>query len=141
MDPVTWISGITALASMVKAWSEARKAGLDLEAARERVRSIRGKGLQGSYELGTSESNLAKRLIIKESLLKTLVKDIEGAGQRFEKSINDPRYTPADIDREHKVARLSICTHLNRIRDFNAGQLPQGDLKQMWTSWNCESEF
>jgi hypothetical protein len=134
MDAVTWITLVTQLAGMSKAWLEARKAGLEFDAAKKKVRSARTKPRR---KISASESDFAEGLVIRKSTLKVLIKDIEQAERRYEACFDDPRYTPADIDSETRRAKLTICTHLQRIRDFNEGRLPAGDLERSWKMWDC----
>ena len=125
MDVLAWIGGVTSLANMIKAWLEARKAGLDVDEARARVVDAVN---AGEYEVGGTEEELASGLVIDESLLEAFIEDIGKAQERFSAAINDIRYTPAQLDQEQERARVSICTHLQKIREFNDDALPTGSL-------------
>jgi hypothetical protein len=136
MDPLigVWIHTITERASMAKAWFEAQKAGLELKDAKKHVRSA----LTVTWdEVSATEADLAERLIIPESTLKVLVADIERAARRFENCLDE--CTPDEVDGEEQRARVAVCKHLQRIRDFNGGRLPPGNFEELWTSWNCQS--
>jgi len=55
------------------------------------------------------------------------------------KTINDPRYTPAEREKEEAVAQKSICVHLGKIKQYNAGAMPVSDLDRIWKSYDCEN--
>lgn len=131
---LTWITGITAVANMVKAWHDSRRSGVELEIARKQVTDA---SEEGDYIVGEAEQKVAADLVIDEGLLVAFVEDIQAAGDRFRNCINDKRYTPAQIDQEAETARTTICTHLQKVRDFNDGQLPAAGLERMWKSWRC----
>lgn len=137
MDILSWIQSVTALANMLKAWLEARKAGLDLTKARASATQAATQGVE--FTVGPTEKQFALDLIIDPTLLAAYEKDIRQAQDRFVGAINDLRYTPAQLDQEQEIARATICTHLRRLKEFNNGQLPSGSLERIWLSWRCES--
>lgn len=76
-------------------------------------------------------------MVIDQELLGKLFADIVAAKSRFAAVFTDPRYTPADIDREEERARLCVCAHLKRIREFNAGILPNIEMESLSVSFRC----
>jgi hypothetical protein len=131
MDVATWIGSVTALSEMIKVWLETKKTSIELDKARLEIAKI----VEAPKE-NNSDQNLIT--IIDPELLSELIRDIQAAMDRFAKSFNDPRYTPADIDREEERARLVVCNHLNRIRKFNGDVLPNENLIQLSKSFRCE---
>jgi hypothetical protein len=139
IDITPWIGSVTALAGMAKAWIELRRAGTDLAKSREAMNT---RTAPAGSDRNTSQSNgdgLAVKVVIDAKLLAALLADVRAAADRFSAAINDPRYTPADIDREEQRAELTVRTHINRIREFNAGQLPSEELRQLALSFRCEA--
>jgi hypothetical protein len=138
MDPSTWISAVTALGGLVKAWIDARKSGIDLEKAKVAIaeRSQQSESLAPKISKGAKPA-AGSSLVIDQELLGQLIVDINACKKRFAAAFNDPRYTPADIDREEERARLSVCTHIARIRQFNAGKLPSMELENLSQSFRC----
>ncbi len=134
----TWIAGTTALASMVKAWKDARVEGLDLIEAKLRVhhgaRPAAGKP-HAVKERATA--NLA----IHPTLLAALVGEMNSAVVRFSAVFNDPRYTPADIDREQERAKDTVCTHIRKIMECNGGVLPNEILRKLSRWFQSRSDY
>ena len=138
MDPSTWIATVTALGGLVKAWIDARKSGIDLQKAKLEI----AKQTNQSEPVTPTTPKKAEvapgsSLVIDQELLGQLVIDITASKKRFAAAFNDPRYTPADIDREEERARLSVCSHIKRIRQFNAGALPTMELENLSVSFRC----
>jgi hypothetical protein len=136
MEILAWIGGITALANMVKAWMDARKAGLDLTQAKQKVQE---QAKPAAKKTRPKKAQAAVNLVIQPTLLEELVRDINSAAERFSSVFNDPRYTPADIDREQERAKLTVCTHIKRIREFNDGVLPNDELGKIARSFQCDN--
>ena len=137
MDVLTWINGITAFANLLKAWLDARKSGLDLHKAREAATKASAENVE--FSVGRTEKELASQLVIDETLLAAYEKDIRQAQDRFIRVINNPRSTPAQLDQEKEIARVSICKHLRAVRELNSDQLGSAALERIWESWKCES--
>jgi hypothetical protein len=121
VDPIIWITSITAFANMVKALAEAHRSTTDLNQLRQVAADAKD---HGEFSLDESDIAEAQEMVISDRLLQTFVEDIENAERRFDESIEDPRYTPADVDHEEERAKRMICAHLARIRDYNNGELP-----------------
>ena len=132
MDAVAWISSVTSFAALAKAWLEARKAGLELAEARAKANEAGNRAPEVTSDLDVSN------LVISQDLLDAYAQDIRSAESRFSAAINDPRYTPAQLSQEEEIARISICTHLGKISDFNGGALPAPELVRLFSSWRCE---
>jgi len=152
MNMTDWASSITAVAGLTKAWLDVRKSGLDLTKARqemskalpvEPVKSQDAARQETSDALPVkpvnSQEPIRGELVIDEKMLAAFVQEIDGARTRFIGSINDPRYSPADIDREEQRARLVVCAHLKRIREYNAGSFPTPELANVAKSYRCDS--
>ena len=137
MDPSAWIATVTALGGLVKAWIDARKSGIDLQVAKLEIAKQARVSEQASPTSSKAAILVEGSLVIDEELLSQLVADIVAANKRFASVLNDPRYTPADIDREQESARLSACSHIERIRNFNAGVLPTKELENFCLSFRC----
>lgn len=127
MEIITWISGITAAAKLVEAWNKARKSGDEFKKVLEETNS--------KQESSVAEEKID--LVISDDLLQAFVKDINSASKRFSDCINDPRYTPAQIDQEQDIAKKSICTHLGKITELNQGILPNAELIRISKSFQC----
>ena len=138
IDITPWIGSVTALAGMSKAWLEVRKAGVELTKAREIV--VKRVTTEASAASRTVDSSTPQPVVvvIGAQLLESLVSDVRAAAERFAKAINDPRYTPADLDREQERAELTVRAHIKRIKEFNAGALPNEELRQLALSFRCE---
>ncbi len=138
MDPATWIAAVTALGGLVKAWIDAKKSGVDLEKAKLEIgNKVSLQAQQEPIEPQEFDPARRSRIVIDQELLARLVEDILAAKRRFAATFNDPRYTPADVDREEDRARLCVCAHLKRIREFNAGTLPNVELESLGISFRC----
>lgn len=80
--------------------------------------------------------------------LEANVRDIDNARVRFVEAISDETKTSKEIDEEQEVAKRSICVHLQRIRELNAGELPRKiqlndsavELRSLWLSWSRNFE-
>jgi hypothetical protein len=132
VDVAIWFGAVTALAQMVKAYHEARVAGLKREEAVQQSQEARRLD-----KLTATQSLNSMQLVISPSLLDVFIQDIKAAEDRFTNVINDPQYTPAQVDQEEARARLTICTHLERITQFNGGQLPLSQLETVSKSFGC----
>ena len=133
MDITTWITTVTAVANMLKAWMDARKSGLDFDQAKSKALSAQTAGdfSDDSPDLG--------QMTISDSLLEAYIEDISNAEKRMVASINDPRFTPAEKEKEETVAQKSICVHLGKIKQYNAGSLPSAALERIWNSYGCDN--
>ena len=129
-----WLYSLDKFADATKAYFDAKKAGLDLEERRDRVRLVQ---TQERKELSATEANLAEHLtqIIAPSTLKVLKEDIERAQKRWENRLEEGTLNKSEEQR----AVATICKHLRKIRDLNGGQFPQGDYPQTWISFGCQS--
>ena len=130
MDIVPWISAITALAGMVKAYAEAVTAGLKRE---EAVRQAERARLAES----SRRAKYPEDLIISEHVLQAYVQDIAAAEERFVEAIKDTGRTEAQISDAQQQAIEAICRHLSEIRRLNGGILPVGQLERLWRSYRC----
>lgn len=148
VDPVSvtaWIGAVTALANMIKAYRDLIRASADRRPSPEERRIIKEAG-----ETVTAEGAEVPDLIVGREELEANVRDIDNARVRFVEAINDETKTPKEIDEEQEVAKRSICVHLERIRELNAGELPRTiqlrdskvELRNLWLSWcrNFERE-
>jgi len=122
MDVLDWIKGVTAVAQMVKAIIDARKSGGDLNSSIDQIQE-------------ENETLDTHNLVIGDDLLKAFVKDISKSNQRLVNALNDPRYTPAQLDQEEEIAKKSICVHISKIEQFNGGVLPSDNLKRIKASF------
>jgi hypothetical protein len=78
-------------------------------------------------------------VVIDAKLLQALLSDVRNAADRFASAINDPRNTPADVDREQQRAELTIRTHIARTKEFSSSSLPREELEQLAVSFRCEA--
>jgi len=134
MDPTQWLAALTSLGAMATAWLEARTAHLEFETAKKEVIVA---GASAAAGAPSEEREFASELVISQDLLSALIADVEKAQTRFASVFVDVRYTPAQVDQEEQIARATICRHLQRIRDFNAGKLPGKRLEKLWDSFRC----
>ena len=134
MDVTTWVAGITSLAGMAKAWVDLKKSGTDLAKVRLEITKLEAQPQRAPDQ---SEIEGLRKTVIDQELLSTLVEDILSAKRRFYGCINDDRYTPADVDKEEARARRCVCTHLTKVRQFNAGALPSTELESLEVSFRC----
>lgn len=133
------VGSITALANMVKAWQETRKARIELNKATRQ--DIVDAANDGEFSISKAELESVQQLVISKTLLDSLVIDIQKAEDRFAKAISDVTYTPAMIDQEEQIARVTICRHLERIKQYNKEILPDGDLVRVWQSYRCDNAY
>ena len=96
VEITAWLSGITALANMVKAWMDTRKAGIELKQARQKVEQPKRRRKQ---------ARVVNKLVIDPIVFEALVGDINAAIQRFSSVFNNPLSTPAEVDREEEIGR------------------------------------
>ncbi len=135
----SWFESVAALGALVQAWKDAQESGIDLQKAKlDIANSVASRPQQPAAARSTTEAARSTGMVIDQELLGKLVADINAAKSRFAAVFTDPRYTPADIDREEERARLSVCAHLKRIRDFNAGALPSTEMESLSVSFRCE---
>lgn len=142
LEPTAWIGAVTSLAGLVKSWLEARKSGVDLEKARTELSKAKSGTSLGTLSVPlvpSAEREEVRGMVISDSLLRSLIQDIEKAQARFVACFDDPRYSPADIDKEQEIAKRSVCAHLRRIQEFNAGTLPTQALRDVCVSFRCEA--
>jgi hypothetical protein len=137
MDIATLVGSVTALANMVKAWQEVRKARVELTKAQRE--DIVEAAEDGEFTITKAELESVQQLVISKPLLDALVEDIKRAEARFAKAMLDVTYTPAMLDQEEQIARATICRHLERIKQFNREILPEGDLVRVWQSYRCDN--
>ena len=134
VDPIIWITGVTALANMVSAVADALRSNVELDSVRQAANDSLKKG---RFSIGESDIKSMEEMVISEELLQAFIEDIENAQRRFTKAINDPRYSPAEIDREEQRAQLTICEHLRRVKTYNYGRLPGSELNHVAESFRC----
>ena len=127
MDFLVWINSVTATIKLIEAWKKTRQSGIELEEALSEV----------DEEIISPE--VVSDIVISQGLLEAFIQDINEAEKRFTTCINDPRYTPAQIDQEQEIATKKICIHLGKISNFNGGILPSQWLIQVSNSFQCEA--
>jgi hypothetical protein len=132
MDVALWIGLITSLAAMVKAVSDALKAGIDLQAAK---RKALDHASEAEKPAGSKE--LARPFNVKEDLLRAYVDDIKAAHERFKRAVSDPETTLERLGDEEVIARRSICKHLAKVKELNEGRLPSTELQGVWDTYGC----
>ena len=134
MEPLAWITGITSLANMIKAWHEAKTAGLNHAQTKFKVESAKDNGM---FVVDPATAVSSRSMRIAPAILEALVRDIQNAEQRFAGVFGNPIYTPAQIDQEEDIARATICRHIQRIKDLNCGEFPSPDLARISESYRC----
>jgi hypothetical protein len=139
VDISPWIGSVTALAGMAKSWLEVRKATVDLAKARETLESRVEPAPTSTSVTGRPPDEQAIEVVIDPNMLDAFLLDVRNAANRFTNAINDPRYSPADIEREQERAQLTVRTHIARIKEFNAGILPTDELRKIAASFRCDA--
>lgn len=137
IDVSTWVAGVTSLAGVAKAWIDLKTSATDLQTAKLDLAKLTSAPAKAGAT--SAASTAIERMIIDEEILRAFVDDILSAKRRFVGCINDERYTPADIDREQERARRCVCTHLTKIKEFNAGSLPTPELETLASSFRCDA--
>lgn len=91
-------------------------------------------------EIANNPYNIAAMFLVSDTIVDGARQRVEGAEDRFARSINDPRLTPGQLDEEEVRAKWDICATLKLVRDHNEDSLPE-DLDRIWTSWSCKEHF
>lgn len=77
--------------------------------------------------------------IIDDDLLNVMNQNIKIASKRLIDAFNDPSNNNQERDKESMIARSVICRELKRIMNYNNGNLPNGELENMWISHGCNN--
>ena len=87
----------------------------------------------------TLEVDVKLLKVIDVNILNAIYDKVDNAKLRFVKALNDPRYTPADLDKEETIAGREICEALEMIKRHNRNQLPDiKALNEVWLSFRCD---
>ena len=143
-----WLATVTAFGQTLKAWFEARKAQLDLKknqraegrspiSTQEVAADVAIAAAQGVRTTATHR-RAAKSVVIPNALLVAFQKDIDAAVARFAASINDPRLSASEVDREQARAEAVVRIHIANIKKYNGGVLPTPELKEIAKSFQSE---
>ena len=124
-----FLTGISALSSVIQALKGARRKGTRLPAKKvDQVLEKPKKRKKGAVTL---------TLVIDEDRLRVILENIEEIQVRMKNTLDNPSSTDQEIDREVEIARNTICKALNTIRHLNQGVLPSKHLLKLWVSHQC----
>jgi hypothetical protein len=126
------VQSIGTLASLIKIWQTAKSRGEDVTA--EQVNRIVSAPQPSLPEI--SLRRIAQ--VIPGPILDAIRDMIRDAIERFREALSDPTNTSQEKDKEEKIARITVCRELKRIKGLNNGVLPDGVLEDYWASFGCQ---
>lgn len=127
-----FVSTISALSSVVKAITAAKKFSDDALALSERISSTR--------EPANNSVRALAATTIDDDFIKIATESIQRALDRLKKDWRDPSVTQAGKDSSLEAASYVICSELRRIKTLNGNTLPGDDrFHTLWASHKCAS--
>lgn len=127
-----FVSTISALSSVVKAITAAKKFSDDALVLSEHISKTR-----------EPENNSVRALAattIDDDFIKIATENIQRALDRLKKDWRDPSVTQAGKDSALEAASYVICSELRRIKTLNGNTLPGDDrFHELWDSHGCAS--
>lgn len=127
-----FVSAISALSSVVKAITAAKKFSDDALALSERISS--------TQEPQNNSVRALAATTIDDDFIKIATENIQRALDRLKKDWRDPSVTQAGKDSALEAASYVICSELRRIKTLNGNALPGDDrFHELWASHGCAS--
>ena len=131
-DPATIvISAISALASVIRAWSMAKKNQRKITPKQVDRAATPRKPILTNKQI----ESLSK--VISDDIFEAILEIISEAKKRFVAAIKDPSCNEQCQEREHKIAASTICKQLKRMKRLNNKQLPK-KFENLWISFQCK---
>jgi len=132
------LGALGSLAGMLSVYYGFRNRRREIRA--EEARAILAAGEKGAAAAASVQTGQKLDMVIGKGLLDSARENVVRQEHRFQGSIIDIRYTPAQKDQEARIARAEICSTLQLIKDHNNGVLPDEELDRMWTSYRCNTD-
>ncbi len=87
-----------------------------------------------------SGARLLDALVIDEGLLGDLMQQVARVQVEYRRALRAAA-TPEERRRADRWAEREVCEHLHRIRIRNGGELPLGELQDVWRSYGCAEAY
>lgn len=125
------ISGISALASVIRAWNSAK----------QKKRKITPKQIDRAATprkpILTEKQIESLSKVVPDEIFEAMLEKINEAIKRFTDAIKDPGCNEQCQEHEHRIASNAICRQLKRMKKLNNNQLPK-KLENLWISFQCK---